>query len=162
MQTIGVLFVCTGNICRSPTAEGVFTDLLAATPFSNRVHVDSAGTHDYHPGKHPDPRSRLAAARRGYDIAGLRARVVDAADFQRFEYVLAMDRSNYHDLERVRPGAREARLAMFLSFAPQLAIDEVPDPYYGGASGFEDVLDIVEIGSAGLIEHLALRFRDGG
>lgn len=161
MDTIGVLFVCTGNICRSPTAEGVFLDKLAVSGFADRMHVDSAGTHDYHPGKRPDSRSARAAARRGYDISGLRARVVEVADFARFDYVLAMDRSNYHGLARICPDSHSERLRMFLSFAPQLEMTEVPDPYYGGASGFEDVLDVIELASIGLVEHLADRFRDG-
>ncbi len=159
VDSIGVLFVCTGNICRSPTAEGVFVDLLAASGLQDRVHVDSAGTYDYHPGKRPDSRSRSAAARRGYDINNLRARVVEDEDFERFEYVLAMDRSHYHELARICPDRYEDRLHMFLSFAAELAVDEVPDPYYGGASGFETVLDIIEVGARGLIQHLEARFR---
>ena len=156
----GVLFVCTGNICRSPTAEGVFSGLLKTRGLSERIRVDSAGTHDYHPGKRPDPRSRLAAERRGYGIDHLRARVVEQNDFADFDYVLAMDRNNYHDLVRMCPDAYRSRLHMMLAFAPQLRIDEVPDPYFGNAGGFETVLDIVEIAVEGLIDHVVAGLRD--
>ena len=159
---IGVLFVCTGNICRSPTADGVFAGMLAAHGLEGRVHVDSAGTHDYHPGKRPDPRTQRAAARRGYDLEHLRARVVVRADFDCFDYVLAMDRGNYHDLLRTCPETRRDRVQMLLSFAEHLGVDEVPDPYYGGGDGFETVLDLVEVASEGLIRHLAERLGAGG
>ena len=160
VQSIGVLFVCTGNICRSPTADGVFATMLAAQGLADRVHVDSAGTHNYHPGVKPDTRTRSAASRRGYDLGHLRARVVVAEDFERFDYVIAMDRANYHDLLRSCPEVRHDRVRMFLSFAEHLGVDEVPDPYYGGADGFETVLDLVEVASEGLIRHLVERAGD--
>jgi protein-tyrosine phosphatase len=157
IEPIGVLFVCTGNICRSPTADGVFAGMVASNGLGEAVHVDSAGTHNYHPGKSPDPRTRRAAARRGYDLEHLRAREIVSADFDRFEYVLAMDRANYHDLLRTCPEPRQDRVRMFLSFAEHLGMEEVPDPYYGGADGFETVLDLVEVASEGLIQHLTER-----
>jgi len=154
VEPIGVLFVCTGNICRSPTADGVLTGMLAAHGLEGRVTVDSAGTHDYHPGKRPDHRTRRVAASRGYDLGQLSARVVVPVDFERFDYLLAMDRSNYRDLLRICPSSRRERVRMFLSFAQHLGIDEVPDPYYGGADGFEAALDLVEAACEGLARHL--------
>ena len=129
--------------------------MLAAHGLEGRVTVDSAGTHDYHPGKRPDARTRRAAARRGYDLGHLSARVVVPADFERFDYVLAMDRGNYHDLLRICPEHRRDRVRMFLSFAEHLGMDDVPDPYYGAGDGFETVLDLVEVASEGLARHLA-------
>jgi protein-tyrosine phosphatase len=150
-----LLFVCLGNICRSPTAEGVVRT-IAAREFSGLdVEVDSAGTADYHVGEPPDRRSIAAARRRGYDIAGLRARQVTAADFSSFDYLLAMDRANLDELERL--GARgRAHVGLFLAFTPGLA-EEVPDPYYGGADDFERVLDLCEAGARGLLAHIGSR-----
>ncbi|ROR32648.1 low molecular weight protein-tyrosine-phosphatase [Inmirania thermothiophila] len=153
-QGIGVLFVCMGNICRSPTAEGVFRRLLAESPLAGRVRVDSAGTHAYHVGEPPDPRAQAAAAARGIDLAGLRARVVTVADFDRFDHVLAMDRDNLRALERICPPGREDRLRLLMSFAPETGVEEVPDPYYGGSRGFQHVLDLVEAACRGLLAHL--------
>jgi low molecular weight protein-tyrosine phosphatase len=151
----GVLFVCLGNICRSPTAHGVFQHLVAEAGLQDRIRVDSAGTQDYHPGKPPDVRSVRAARRRGYDLSLLRARQVCERDFADFDYVLAMDPENHADLLAVCPAGREDRVRMFLSFAGDLGVDSVPDPYYGsGEEGFEHVLDLVETASAGLLEHL--------
>lgn len=144
-----LLFVCLGNICRSPTAEGVVRAIAAREFPGLAVEVDSAGTADYHVGEPPDRRSIAAARRRGYDIAGLRARQVTTTDFSNFDYVLAMDRANLGDLERI--GARgRAHVGLFLSFAPGLE-DEVPDPYYGGAADFERVLDLCEAGARALL-----------
>ncbi len=149
-----VLFVCLGNICRSPTAEGVFRHLLAAEAPLLRVEVDSAGTAGYHIGAAPDARSQRAALRRGIDISGLRARQVSQADFRRFDLVLAMDSANLRDLESIRPAHCRAEVKLFLSYAPESGTFEVPDPYYGDASGFEKVLDLAAAASRGLMASL--------
>lgn len=150
-----VLLVCTGNICRSPTAEGVFRHLAARRGVLDRLRVDSAGTHDYHVGEPPDARSVAHAARRGYDLAPLRARRVQTDDFERFELVLAMDRDNLAHLRSICPPGGEARLRLLMEFARRHAVDEVPDPYYGPADGFERVLDLIEDACDGLIDHLS-------
>jgi protein-tyrosine phosphatase len=149
-----VLFVCMGNICRSPTAEGVFRKLLAERAPDLDVLVDSAGTHDYHAGYPPDPRAVRAAERRGVDLTALRARPVTDRDFEYFELVLAMDQLNRHTLLERAPPQYHDRIRLYLEFAPQLGRLDVPDPYYGGSTGFEHVLDLVEEAGAGLIEHL--------
>jgi protein-tyrosine phosphatase len=149
-----ILFVCMGNICRSPTAEGVFRKLLAERAPELDVQVDSAGTHGYHTGEPPDPRACRAAERRGVDLTALRARQVTARDFEHFELVLAMDEQNRTFLIDAAPVEHHGRIRLLLEFAPQLARREVPDPYYGGSTGFEHVLDLVEEAAAGLIEHL--------
>ncbi len=152
--SLNVLFVCTGNICRSPTAEGVFRQLLSEQQLQSKIHVDSAGTHNYHPGEPPDRRSQQAAAKRGVDLSRQRARVVISADFKSFDYVLVMDRSNYQELLGRCPAEHQGKLYMFLEFAQGVEIQEVPDPYYGGGQGFEQVLDLVELASLGLLQHL--------
>jgi protein-tyrosine phosphatase len=149
-----ILFVCMGNICRSPTAEGVFRKLLAERAPELDVDVDSAGTHGYHDGHPPDPRACRAAERRGIDLKPLRARRVSPSDFERFELVLAMDEQNREFLLEASPPQYRSRIRLFLEFAPHLERREVPDPYYGGSTGFEHVLDLVEEAAAGLIEHL--------
>ncbi len=151
---IKVLFVCMGNICRSPTAQGVFEALLLREGLAEHVHVDSAGTHAYHIGESPDKRATQAAKRRGIDLSSQRARRADMGDFFEFDYVVAMDRSNYEDLQTICPPGEEQRLKLFLEFAPDLEIQDVPDPYYGGHSGFEQVLDLVEAASMGLLQTL--------
>ncbi|MFZ6048830.1 low molecular weight protein-tyrosine-phosphatase [Pseudomonas sp. CR3202] len=138
-----VLFVCLGNICRSPTAEGVLRHKLREAGLDGQVQVDSAGTGDWHVGKAPDARTRVAAQRRGYDLSQLRARQVAVDDFGHFDLILAMDESNLANLRRLRPSAAASELDLFLR-RYQLALDEVPDPYYGGEEGFEAVLDLVE------------------
>ncbi|MDT4839733.1 Low molecular weight protein-tyrosine-phosphatase YfkJ [compost metagenome] len=138
-----VLFVCLGNICRSPTAEGVLLHKLREAGLAATVQVDSAGTGDWHVGKAPDARTRVAAQRRGYDLSQLRARQVAVEDFGRFDLILAMDTSNLANLHGLRPADAVAELDLFLR-RYQLALDEVPDPYYGGEEGFEAVLDLVE------------------
>ncbi len=148
---IRVLFVCTGNICRSPTAEGVFRALADAEGLGEAIAADSAGTHGYHVGDAPDTRAQAAAARRGIDLSGQRSRLFGAGDFETFDYVLAMDRMNYRTLSTVCPAHARGRLSLFLDFAPSLGLDEVPDPYYGAEVGFEEVLDIVEAASGGLL-----------
>jgi protein-tyrosine phosphatase len=149
-----VLFVCLGNICRSPTAEGVFRAAVAEQEWGQRVRVDSAGTGDWHVGAPPDKRAIQAARRRGYDLTALRARQVRAEDFERFGWIVAMDRANLRALEALRPPQYAGHLGLFLDFAPGAGIDEVPDPYYGGLEGFDRVLDLVEVASAGLVERL--------
>lgn len=148
-----VLFVCLGNICRSPTAEGVFRHKLRAAGLEDRVQVDSAGTGDWHVGKAPDSRTRQAAQRRGYDLSALRARQVEAADFQRFDLILAMDQSNLRNLQALRPAGAQADLDLYLRRF-DLALDEVPDPYYGGEDGFEQVLDLIEQASEALLAEI--------
>jgi protein-tyrosine phosphatase len=149
-----VLFVCLGNICRSPTAEAVLRALAAREAPELVLEIDSAGTAGYHVGQPPDPRTREAAARRGYDLSALRARVVEPADFERFDLILAMDRENLKVLRRRAPTQAHQRLRLFLEFAPETAPDDVPDPYYGGPNGFEEVLDLVEAATRGLLAHL--------
>lgn len=149
-----VLFVCLGNICRSPTAEGVFRHLLEQAAPQLHVEVDSAGTADYHSGDPPDLRSQRAARRRGIDLSGLRARQVAPDDFACFDLILAMDRDNLRELEAMRPQQAHARVRLFLEYAPDLGRPELPDPYYGGASGFEEVLDLCTAASRGLIAAL--------
>jgi protein-tyrosine phosphatase len=150
-----VLFVCLGNICRSPTAEGVLR-AIAQREFPQLVlQIDSAGTADYHVGEPPDRRTVAAARRRGYDLSGLRARQVIAEDFRRFDLVLAMDRANLEELESRRVAGATAQLALFMSFVPEHEYAEVPDPYYGGIEEFERVLDLCEEAARALLRRLA-------
>jgi protein-tyrosine phosphatase len=149
-----VLFVCFGNICRSPTAEGVFRHLLAQEAPQLQVEVDSAGTAGYHIGHSPDLRSQRAAHARGIDLSGLCARQVTAEDFLRFDLILAMDRDNLEELEAMRPAESRAGVRLFLDYAPELGRTEVPDPYYGDAHGFEEVLNLCAAASRGLIAAL--------
>jgi protein-tyrosine phosphatase len=153
-QQVKILFVCTGNICRSPTAEGVFKRLVAEAGLEECIASDSAGTHGYHVGEPPDPRTQHAASRRGYDLSALRARQVKQGDFGEFEYVLAMDEANLQVLQRLCPPQHSQRLKLFMEFGGNPVVREVPDPYYGGAQGFERVLDLVEQASRGLLDHL--------
>jgi low molecular weight protein-tyrosine phosphatase len=149
-----ILFVCLGNICRSPTAEGVMRTLAAREAPELALEVDSAGTAGYHVGDPPDPRMRAAAARRGYDLNALRARMVEPRDFESFDLILAMDRENLAVLRRRAPDVAHERLRLFLEFAPRGEREEVPDPYYGGPNGFEEVLDLVEAAARGLLSYL--------
>ncbi|HXW11016.1 MAG TPA: low molecular weight protein-tyrosine-phosphatase [Steroidobacteraceae bacterium] len=146
-----VLFVCMGNICRSPTAEGVFREFARRHAPDLELEIDSAGTHDYHVGEPPDPRALKAASTRGLDISGLRARQVEAADFERFDLILAMDRLNYETLRERSPPAFRSRIRLLLEFADDASREDVPDPYYGGPKGFEEVLDLLEDAAAGLL-----------
>lgn len=157
IETISVLFVCLGNICRSPSAEAVFRHLLASEGQSLAVDVDSAGTGDYHVGDPPDIRSQRSAERRGIDLSGLRARQVCADDFDRFDLILAMDRSNLRALQTLRPGSSRAEVRLFLEYAEVVEDLDVPDPYFGGQDGFERVLDLITLASRGLLAALRRR-----
>jgi protein-tyrosine phosphatase len=149
-----LLFVCMGNICRSPTAEGVVRRLLAERAPELRVQLDSAGTHGYHVGEPPDARAIEAASRRGIDISELRARRVQREDFERFDLILAMDRDNLTRLQQLQPSQSSAQLRLMLDFAPDSRLEEVPDPYYGGSAGFEQVLDLLQDAAEGLLQTL--------
>jgi protein-tyrosine phosphatase len=156
IKPVHVLFVCMGNICRSPTAHGVFQALVDAQGLGNSIRVDSAGTHSYHAGSAPDPRSQATARARGVDISGLRARRFVSGDFHDFDYLLAMDRDNLADMLSIRPDDAGARAELMLDYAPHLDHREIPDPYYGN-DGFDLVYDLVEQASRGLLEKLRSR-----
>jgi protein-tyrosine phosphatase len=153
---VKVLFVCMGNICRSPTAEGVFAKLVHDEGLEEFIEIDSAGTHAYHVGEPPDSRAQRSSLARGIDISLLRARRARAEDFDYFDYVLAMDEDNYQHLLAICPEYHQQKLQLFLDYAPHLEYREVPDPYYGGGKGFELVLDMVELASQGLLAHIRL------
>ena len=150
----GVLFVCMGNLCRSPTAEGVFRHLVRQAGLQDRIRVDSAGTHDYHVGSPPDERSCHHASLRGYDLSELRARQVREPDFAHFDLILAMDWNNLALLQDDCPPEHRHKLRRLMEFAPPGLGDVVADPYYGGSRGFETVLDHVEAACSGLLEHI--------
>lgn len=154
-----ILFVCMGNICRSPTAEGVFREYFRRHAPDLGIEVDSAGTHDYHVGEPPDPRTVRAARQRGFELEALRARQVQPDDFERFDLVLAMDRLNYATLLDRSPPQYHARIHLLLEFAGAAAREDVPDPYYGGAKGFDEVLDLLEDAAAGVLRALRARAR---
>jgi protein-tyrosine phosphatase len=155
-EKTSVLFVCMGNICRSPTAEGVFRHHVAEAGLDHLIEIDSAGTHAYHVGEPPDRRAQEAAARRGFSLVDIRARRVAADDFERFHHIIAMDEDNLVMLQEQANPAQRHKIRLFLEFGsgPET---EVPDPYYGGAKGFERVLDLVEDASRGLLELLRQR-----
>ncbi len=157
MKPYAILMCCMGNICRSPTAEGVLRAKLQAAGLADRVELDSAGTHDYHVGRAPDARSQRHALRRGYDLSALRARQVGLADFERFDLVLVMDHANLAALRRLHPAASPDRLRLLMSFATRHHEEEVPDPYYGEGDGFERVLDYIEDACDGVIDMLKQR-----
>jgi protein-tyrosine phosphatase len=157
---VKVLFVCMGNICRSPMAEGAFRRILQDAGLAEKVYVDSAGTHSYHIGSAPDKRSQATANRRGVDLSALRARRVEADDFAVFDYLLAMDSDNYAYLLNLCPQPElQEKMRLFLDFAPDLPEREVPDPYYGGPGGFEGVMDLLEAAAEGLLLHIRERYR---
>jgi len=151
---IRLLFVCMGNICRSPTAQGVAEKLLIERGWQDRVMVDSGGTSAYHIGAHPDPRAEQAASRRGIDLAGQLARTVQVEDFDLFDYILAMDQQNLENLHRLAPASSRARLVKILEFSSLGVCEDVPDPYYGGRHGFEQVLDLLLDAMDGFFDHL--------
>lgn len=158
-SAIRVLFVCLGNICRSPMAEGVFRGRATSAGLSDQIIVDSAGTGAWHIGNPPDPRGQAAAARRGIDLSGQRARQIRQSDFTDFDYIVAMDQSNKDTISQLSPPDAKAQLHLFLDFAPsdvaRSANNEVPDPYYGGDDGFEVVLDLIEAASDGLLAYVS-------
>lgn len=157
-----ILFVCMGNICRSPTAEGVFRAQALAAGIGHALHIDSAGTHAYHVGAAPDARSQQFALKRGIDLSGQTARQVNADDFERFDYLLAMDKDNLARLQAACPPQHQHKLGLFLHYARQVEAEEVPDPYYGGARGFDLVLDYIENASEGLIDALDIAVHIAG
>ena len=150
-----VLFVCTGNICRSPTAAAVFQKRAADRGLGDALAADSAGTTGYHVGEGPDARAQRHAVRRGYDMSGQQARRLEAADFDRFDLILGMDRSHLERLHQMAPPEARERIALFLDFAPNAGTRDIPDPYYGGGGAFERVLDLIETGVDGLLDHLS-------
>lgn len=149
MKPIKVLFVCMGNICRSPTAEGVFNKVIQDTGTENRFIVDSAGTHAYHIGEQSDARSQQTARNRGVDLSKIRARKVIQSDFEHFDHILAMDSDNFHILLAESPKQYRHKIKLFLDYAPERKENDVPDPYYGGDNGFSHVFDLVEDASKG-------------
>jgi low molecular weight protein-tyrosine phosphatase len=153
-QRVSVLFVCTGNICRSPTAEAIFRKLAADAGMSESVVADSAGTHGYHVGDPPDPRAQGAAAGRGYDLSGLRARRVDRSDFRSFDLIVAMDRGHFTTLSRLAEPETAHKLKLMMSYSRAFKEKDVPDPYYGGPQDFEQVLDMLEDAARGLLDFL--------
>lgn len=154
MKKTRVLFVCLGNICRSPTAEGVFRERVKQRNLDAAISIDSAGTGDWHIGRCADERAASTAFSRGYDLSDLRARQAVAEDFYNFDYILAMDEANLHDLQMMKPADYAGYLGLFLDFSEQQQYREVPDPYYGGEQGFELVLDLIEDASEGLLDHI--------
>lgn len=151
---VKVLFVCLGNICRSPSAEGVFRKLISDQGLEDLIQIDSAGTHAYHVGSEPDLRAQAAALQRGIDMSGLRGRQVDEGDFYLFDYILAMDRANEYNLQVISPPDHDSILRLFMDYAENWNENEVPDPYYGGDAGFERVLDMIEDAALGLLEDI--------
>lgn len=152
MNKVKVLMVCMGNICRSPLAHGRFQALVEEQGLADRIQIDSAGTHAYHVGKQPDPRSQDVALRNGLDLSSQRARQVSPDDFERFDYIIAMDRDNYAILQSHANEGNRHKLKMFLDYAPGVPEDEVPDPYYGGPDGFNHVYRLVDAASQGLLK----------
>jgi protein-tyrosine phosphatase len=153
-EKVTVLFVCMGNICRSPTAEGVFRHVVANSDLKGKIHTDSAGTHAYHIGEPPDRRAQATAVSRGIDISDLRARKVIDEDYERYDYIIAMDNDNLAILLSNCPEHYKDKVHLFLNFAPDRNEQEVPDPYYGGRHGFERVFDMVEAASKGLLDDI--------
>lgn len=153
-KKISVLFICMGNICRSPTAEGVFRKVVADAGMAEQVRIESAGTHAFHSGAAPDHRAQSAAQRRGVALHEIRARRVSDEDFEAFDYILVMDRDNLEELRSRAPEEHRGKVHLFLEFAGGSQVMEVPDPYYGGTSGFELVLDLVETGSERLLQRI--------
>jgi protein-tyrosine phosphatase len=148
MERLSILVVCTGNICRSPTGEGVLRQLVEQRGLADRIEVASAGTHDYHVGDCPDRRSIKHASKRGYDLSALRASQVTRDDFHAHDYILAMDRGHLRILKSMAPAGAKARLGLFLDASAKWKGEDVPDPYYGGVEGFERVLDMIEEAAA--------------
>lgn len=154
---LNVLFVCTGNICRSPTAEGVFRAMVERAGLAQHVSVDSCGTHDYHVGDPPDPRACAHAKRRGYDITALRARMLDRDDFERFDLLIALDRGHEQILRRRAPPSAKDKVRLLMGYVPELGLREVPDPYFGGPEDFERALDLIERAAERLLAEIRAR-----
>ncbi len=157
MRKVGVLFVCLGNICRSPTAEAVFRSKVSEAGLEAVVEIDSAGTGDWHIGRAPDPRAQKQAAKSGYDLSDLRGRQVSSDDFHKFDYILAMDHQNLLDLKEMQPPGFEGHLGLFLDFDTKLPIDEVPDPYSMGGAAFRNAIQLIELGCDGLLADIKQR-----
>lgn len=153
-KQISILFVCLGNICRSPMAEGVFRQVITDAGMADRFQIDSAGTGSWHIGRPPDIRAQQALSLRGVDISTLRARQVTREDFARFDLVIAMDRSNHDRLMNLSPDVYESNIRLFMKYAPEMGICEIPDPFFGGAEGFDYVLNLIEVASRGLLASL--------
>lgn len=160
-SAISVLVVCTGNICRSPTGEGVLRHLAQQRGLADRIRIASAGTHDYHVGEAPDPRTVKHASKRGYDLASQRAAQVTREDFDSFDYILAMDRGHLRILKQLQPPGARAKVGLFLEASGKWKGEDVPDPYYGGVAGFEVVLDMVEEASARWLERFEAELDPG-
>lgn len=158
-MTLRVLFVCMGNICRSPTAEAVFRSLAEHTAPGLKIAADSAGTHDYHVGDPPDPRTQRVAAAHGIDMSQLRGRLLVREDFDRFDRILVMDRQNLDAAQRLAPPARRDCVQLLLDYAPQQSLREVPDPYYGTRADFEHVFHLTQLAAAGLLQSLRQEYR---
>lgn len=154
---VKVLFVCMGNICRSPTAQGVFEHLVEQHGLDSHIEIDSAGTHAYHVGEPPDRRAQKTALNRGVDLSAQKARRVQVEDFDYFDYVVAMDSDNYANLVEICPAAQQEKVRLFLEYSDHFDERDVPDPYYGAARGFERVLDMIESASAGLLDEIKVR-----
>ena len=160
-QTVRVLFVCTGNICRSPTAEGVFRAMVDACGLAGRIETDSAGTGGWHEGEPPDERAQQAALMRGIDISGQRARAVTDADFDDFDIIVALDRGHLRTLQAMCPAEAQPRVRLLMDFAPHVGVSDVPDPYYGAFGGFDRVLDLIEAGADGLLRAIREEYLRG-
>lgn len=149
-----ILFICLGNICRSPTAQGVLQKKIIEAQLGDVLHIDSCGTGGWHVGQPPDDRTIEAAKERGYDLSELRARRLSADDYHKFDYMLAMDTRNLADVIKKAPGEYHGQIRLLLDFAPQFNMTEVPDPYHGGQDGFERVIELIEAASDGLLEEI--------
>lgn len=159
-KPVKVLFVCMGNICRSPSAEAVFRNMIVRNGLVDRVHIASAGTHEYHVGNPADPRSHSAAEKRGVDLSNHRAQQLQGKHFEEYHYILVMDDVNHHTVMKMCPLGQSEKVHYLMDFAPQLGVREVPDPYNGGVDGFDNVLDLVEAAAAGLFSEIRERFLD--
>jgi len=153
-EKVKVLFVCMGNICRSPTAHGVFEYMVNLDNLADYIEIDSAGTHSYHIGEQPDHRAQQTAISRGIDLSYIRSRQVKASDFSYYDYILAMDNHNYELLEQACPQQYKSKLSLFLDYTPDYSTKEVPDPYYGGVNGFNEVFDMVGSAGRGLLDKI--------
>ena len=157
MEKTSVIFVCMGNICRSPTAEGIFRSQVVARSLEHLIEIDSAGTHAYHEGEKADPRSQKIAQQRGVDLSTIRARKVTVTDIEQFDYILAMDSDNQRNLLSLAPEGYEHKIRLMLEFTSLYSENEVPDPYYGGPRGFDRVYDLIESASKGLLDEIDLK-----